>query len=116
MNRSIIKEKNAQISTIILANYHQLSSMKDMNSAYLQKATDLFIDVIHEEVIPKNSSDSEFMVNIENDCGVFQAMVVVNLDTKHYSFIVKNNECHSKPCKLIITNLNNTWYVMTNKY
>ena len=116
MTRSVIKEKNAQISTIILANYHQLDSMKDMNSVYLQKAIDLFIDIIQEEVIPKNSSDSDFIINIENDCDVFQAMVAVDLDNKRYSFIVKDNECHSKPCKLIITNLNNTWYVITNKY
>lgn len=116
MNRCVIKEKNAQISTIILANYHQLDSMNNMNSAYLQKAIDLFIDVIHGEVIPKNSSDSEFIINIENDCSIFQAMVVVNLDTKHYSFIVKDNESSLKPAKFIITNLNNTWCLVTNKY
>lgn len=114
MTRSKIKEKNAQISTIILANYHQLDSMNNMNSVYLQKAIDLFIDVIQEEVIPKNSNDSDFIINIENDCGVFQAMVAVDLDNKRYSFIVNDNE--GNPCKLIITNINNTWCLMTNKY
>lgn len=115
MNKYVIKEINKQISTIVSANYYQLAAMKDMDYEYLQKAIDLFIIFINREIVLRtrkkydNFAESEFVVNIEDDCGRFQAGLSVNLDAKCYRFTVRDNKYPLGRGKLIISQKNDVW-------
>lgn len=115
MNKYVIKEINKQISTIVSANYCQLAAMKDMDYEYIQKAIDLFIIFVNREIVLRtrkkydNFAESEFVVNIEDDYGRFQAGLSVNLDAKCYRFMVRDNKYPLGRGKLIISQKNDVW-------
>lgn len=115
MNNYVIKEINKQISTIVSANYYQLAAMKDMDYEYLQKAIDLFIIFVNREIVLRtrkkydNFAESEFVVNIEDNYGRFQAGLSVNLDAKYYRFTVRDNKYPLGRGKLIISQKDDVW-------